>query len=62
MKTIGEAYENRILIENGGDPNALYQGTTSLGIEIQMYVDKTGTIQTAYQLYKRCKYEVSVLL
>ena len=54
LKAIGEAYENRILLENGDGPNALYQGTTSRGIEIEMYVDKIdGTIQTAYPLYER---------
>ena len=56
-------YENRILLENDDSPNALYQGTTFRGIEIVMYVDNfDGTIQTAYQLYKRCEHEISILL
>ena len=54
LKRLGKAYENRILIENDGDSNALFQGITSLGIEIKMYVDKSdGTIQTAYPLHNK---------
>ena len=48
---MGKAYENRILIENDGDSNALFQGITSLGIEIEMYVDNIdGTIRIIYPL------------
>ncbi|MEK4280186.1 MULTISPECIES: EndoU domain-containing protein [unclassified Cytobacillus] len=43
-----EAYQNKIQIGLGK-----YKGVTSSGIKIEMYLNKDGTIATAYPLYKK---------
>src|SRR5699024_2008362 len=53
LKAVGEAYENRNLLINNSGPNSLFKGSTSQGMEIQMYINnKNGNIQTAYPLYE----------
>lgn len=49
LKVVGEAYENKKYIGDG-----LYQGTTSSGLRIRMYLSKDGeTIATAFPIYEK---------
>lgn len=49
LKTIREAYANKMVINERRD---LYKGYTSEGIEVYMYLDKDGTVKTAYPIYQ----------
>lgn len=48
LKAVKEAFENKRHI--GGFK---YEGTTSRGIDIQMYLDEDGIISTAFPIYKK---------
>ncbi|HLR52448.1 MAG TPA: EndoU domain-containing protein [Candidatus Avamphibacillus sp.] len=48
LKAIREAYENKHRIGNNK-----YEGTLSNGMRIQMYVNKDGTIATAFPIYEK---------
>ncbi|MBU5468210.1 EndoU domain-containing protein [Virgibacillus sp. MSJ-26] len=48
LKAIHEAYENKHRIGNNK-----YEGTLSNGMRIQMYVNKDGTIATAFPIYEK---------
>ncbi|WP_456279731.1 T7SS effector LXG polymorphic toxin [Bacillus sp. K7] len=48
--TISEAYKNKKLIRDNK-----YIGKTSSGIDVEMYINKDGSISTAYPLYKKPK-------
>ena len=49
LKTIREAYANKKVI-NGNIGK--YKSYTSEGIEVHMYIDKDGTVKTAYPIYQ----------
>jgi len=48
LKVVGEAYENKKYIGNGK-----YRASTSLGITVEMYLNKDGTIATAFPKYEK---------
>ncbi|KUP33860.1 hypothetical protein AU385_10810 [Bacillus halotolerans] len=48
--TISEAYKNKKQIRDNK-----YIGKTSSGIDVEMYLNKDGSIATAYPLYKKPK-------
>lgn len=48
LKAIDEAYQNKKQIGSNK-----YKGVTSSGIKIEMYLNKDGSIATAYPLYKK---------
>lgn len=49
LKAVGEAYENKQLINQ---KRGLYSGYTSSGIKVEMYLNNLdGTIKTAYPKY-----------
>jgi hypothetical protein len=48
LKAIDEAYQSKKRIRSNK-----YWGLTSSGIKIEMYLNKDGSIATAYPLYKK---------
>lgn len=48
LNAIDEAYNSKIKVRSNK-----YRGVTSSGIKIEMYLNKDGSIVTAYPLYKK---------
>lgn len=50
LKAVKEAYKNKVMIS---EKKRQYYGITSSGMKIEMYLNKDGTIATAYPKYNK---------